>query len=189
VRGEVTELVKEADLRGRGGAGFPRGGKWSFVLTGDDALRLKYLIANADEMEPGTFKNRLPLEGDPHQLLEGMIVSAHAIQADIAYLFSRAEYTRAATLLTKAIAEAYDAGYLGRNILGSGYKLRAPAVHKCRSIHVRRRDGPASCGTVSHSAASCPAVARPIFSSPNTSTCRWTTPRCRKPGVAWVPAP
>jgi hypothetical protein len=145
VSGEVTELVKEADLRGRGGAGFPRGGKWSFVLTGDDALRPKYLIANADEMEPGTFKNRLPLEGDPHQLLEGMIVSAHAIQADIAYLFSRAEYTRAATLLTKAIAEAYDAGYLGRNILGSGYKLRAPAAHQCRSIHVRRRDGPAAC--------------------------------------------
>jgi NADH-quinone oxidoreductase subunit F len=120
---EVTELVKEANLRGRGGAGFPTGSKWSFVPMGDDAPHPKYLIANADEMEPGTFKDRLLLEGDPHQLIEGMVVSAYAIRADIAYIFLRAEYTRAASLLTKAIAEAYDAGYLGRNILGSGYSL------------------------------------------------------------------
>ena len=120
---EVTELVKESNLRGRGGAGFPTGGKWSFVPMGDDAPHPKYLIANADEMEPGTFKDRLLLEGDPHQLLEGMIVSAYAIQADIAYVFLRAEYTRAARLLTKAIAEANAAGYLGRDILGSGYSL------------------------------------------------------------------
>jgi NADH-quinone oxidoreductase subunit F len=76
---EVTALVKEANLRGRGGAGFPTGGKWSFVPMGDDAPRPKYLIANADEMEPGTFKDRLLLEGNPHQLLEGMIISAYAI--------------------------------------------------------------------------------------------------------------
>jgi NADH-quinone oxidoreductase subunit F len=120
---EVTELVKESNLRGRGGAGFPTGSKWSFVPMGDDAPHPKYLIANADEMEPGTFKDRLLLEGDPHQLLEGMIMSAYAIQADIAYIFLRAEYTRAARLLTKAIAEAYAAGYLGRDILGSGYSL------------------------------------------------------------------
>jgi NADH-quinone oxidoreductase subunit F len=120
---EVTELVKESNLRGRGGAGFPTGSKWSFVPMGDDAPHPKYLIANADEMEPGTFKDRLLLEGDPHQLLEGMIISAYAIQADIAYIFLRAEYTRAARLLTKAIAEAYAAGYLGRDILGSGYSL------------------------------------------------------------------
>jgi NADH-quinone oxidoreductase subunit F len=120
---EVTELVKESNLRGRGGAGFPVGAKWSFVPMGDDAPRPKYLIANADEMEPGTFKDRLLLEGDPHQLLEGIIISAYAIQADIAYIFLRAEYTRAARLLTRAIAEAYHAGYLGRDILGSGYSL------------------------------------------------------------------
>jgi NADH-quinone oxidoreductase subunit F len=120
---EMTELVKEANLRGRGGAGFPTGGKWTFVPMGDDAPHPKYLIANADEMEPGTFKDRLLLEGDPHQLLEGMIVSAYAIQADIAYIFLRAEYTRAADLLRRAIAEAYKAGYLGRNILGSGYSV------------------------------------------------------------------
>src|SRR5918997_232410 len=75
------------------------------------------------KMEPGSFKDRLLLEGDPHQLLEGMIVSAYAIQAEVAYIFLRAEYTLAARRLTQAISEAYDAGYLGRNILGSGYNL------------------------------------------------------------------
>src|SRR5919108_5252993 len=120
---EVTEVVKTSNLRGRGGAGFPTGAKWSFVPMADDAPRPKYLIANADEMEPGTFKDRLLLEGDPHQLLEGMIISAYAIQAEIAYIFLRAEYTLAARRLTQAIGEAYNAGYLGRNILGSGYDL------------------------------------------------------------------
>lgn len=120
---EVTEQVKASNLRGRGGAGFPTGTKWSFVPMGDEAPRPKYLIANADEMEPGTFKDRLLLEGNPHQLLEGMIVSAYAIQADAAYVFLRWAYKRAARLLRRAIAEAYEAGYLGRNILGSGYSL------------------------------------------------------------------
>jgi NADH-quinone oxidoreductase subunit F len=120
---DVTEVIKASNLRGRGGAGFPTGNKWSFVPMGDDAPRPKYLIANADEMEPGTFKDRLLLEGDPHQLLEGMITSAYAIQADLAYIFLRAEYTQAARLLARAIAEAYDAGILGHNILGSGYSL------------------------------------------------------------------
>lgn len=120
---EVTELVKASNLRGRGGAGFPTGQKWSFVPMGDDAPRPKYLIANADEMEPGTFKDRLLLEGDPHQLLEGMLISAYAIQAEVAYIFLRWEYKLAAERLTKAIAEADAAGYLGQNILGSGYRL------------------------------------------------------------------
>jgi NADH-quinone oxidoreductase subunit F len=120
---EVTKVVTDSNLRGRGGAGFQTGSKWSFVPMGDDAPRPKYLIANADEMEPGTFKDRLLVEGDPHQLIDGMIVSAYAIQADIAYVFLRGEYTLAARLLNQAIAEAYDAGYLGRNILGSGYSL------------------------------------------------------------------
>jgi NADH-quinone oxidoreductase subunit F len=119
----VTELVKASNLRGRGGAGFPTAQKWSFVPMGDDTPRPKYLIANADEMEPGTFKDRLLLEGDPHQLLEGMLISAYAIQAEVAYIFLRWEYTLAAERLTKAIAEAYGAGYLGHNIPGSGYRL------------------------------------------------------------------
>jgi NADH-quinone oxidoreductase subunit F len=120
---EVTELVKDANLRGRGGAGFPTAQKWSFVPMGDDAPHPKYLIANADEMEPGTFKDRLLLEGDPHQLLEGMLISAYAIQAEVAYIFLRWEYTLAAERLKKAIAEAYGAGFLGHNILGAGYRL------------------------------------------------------------------
>jgi NADH-quinone oxidoreductase subunit F len=133
----VTEVVKASNLRGRGGAGFPTGNKWSFVPMGDDAPRPKYLIANADEMEPGTFKDRLLLEGDPHQLLEGMITSAYAIQADVAYIFLRAEYTYAARLLTRAIAEAYEAGFLGHNILGSGYSLE---------LRLHTSDGRYMCG-------------------------------------------
>jgi len=120
---EITKLVKESNLRGRGGAGFPTGQKWSLVPMGDNAPRPKYLIANADEMEPGTFKDRMLLEGDPHQIIEGMIISAYALQADISYIFLRWAYKLAAKRLEKAIAEAYDNNYLGKNILGSGYSL------------------------------------------------------------------
>jgi NADH-quinone oxidoreductase subunit F len=120
---EVQQVVKDSNLRGRGGAGFPTGQKWSFVPMGPDAPRPKYLVANADEMEPGTFKDRLLLEGDPHQLIEGMIIAAYAIQADHAYIFLRWAYKVAAELLQKAIAEAYGAGYLGKNIFGSDYSL------------------------------------------------------------------
>jgi NADH-quinone oxidoreductase subunit F len=120
---EVTELVKNSTLRGRGGAGFPTGSKWSFVPMDADAPRPKYLIANADEMEPGTFKDRMLMEGDPHQLIEGMIVSSYAIQADVAYIFLRWEYRLVEKRLKKAIAEAYSGGYLGRNIFGSAYNL------------------------------------------------------------------
>ena len=120
---DITTLVKTSGLRGRGGAGFPTGMKWSFVPMGSDAPHPKYLVANADEMEPGTFKDRLLLEGDPHQLIEGMIVAAYAIQADVAYIFLRAEYTVAAQRLRKAITEAYENHCLGKNTLGSGYSL------------------------------------------------------------------
>ena len=120
---EVTELVKASNLRGRGGAGFPTGLKWSFVPMGDSAPRPKYLVVNADEMEPGTFKDRLLLEGDPHQLIEGVIISAYAVKAEVAYIFLRGEYRLAARRLAKALAEAYAKGYLGANILQSGFTL------------------------------------------------------------------
>jgi NADH-quinone oxidoreductase subunit F len=120
---EVVETVTKSNLRGRGGAGFPTGMKWSFVPMGTNAPRPKYFVANADEMEPGTFKDRLLLEGDPHQLLEGMIIGAYAVQADVAYLFLRWAYKLAEKRLAQAIAEAYGAGYLGKNILGSGWSL------------------------------------------------------------------
>jgi NADH-quinone oxidoreductase subunit F len=121
--GEVQKLVQDSNLKGRGGAGFNTGMKWSFVPMGNDAPHPKYLIANADEMEPGTFKDRLLIEGNPHQLIEGMILSAYAIQADISYIFLRWAYREAAELLRKSMEEAYAAGYLGKNILGCGYNL------------------------------------------------------------------
>jgi len=120
---EVTNLVKEANLRGRGGAGFNTGLKWSFVPLGEDAPKIKYLVANADEMEPGTFKDRVLMEGDPHLMIEGMIIAAYAIQANMSYIFLRWAYKESEKRFRKAIQEAYDAGYLGKNILGSGFDL------------------------------------------------------------------
>ncbi len=120
---EVVEIIKKSTLKGRGGAGFPTGQKWSLVPPPSEASRPRYLIANADEMEPGTFKDRLLMEGDPHQLIEGMILSAYAVEADKAIIFLRWAYTRPAALLDKAIQEAHRAGYLGQNILGSGFSL------------------------------------------------------------------
>lgn len=120
---EVIDVVKRADLKGRGGAGFSAGLKWSFVPMGADAPQPKYVIANADEMEPGTFKDRLLLEGDPHQLIEGLIIAAFAVQASSGYIFLRWAYRLAAKRLQQAIAEAYHAGYLGQRILGSDYSF------------------------------------------------------------------
>jgi NADH-quinone oxidoreductase subunit F len=120
---EVQQMIKDANLRGRGGAGFPTALKWSFVPMGEDAPKRKYLVVNADEMEPGTFKDRLLLGGDPHQMVESVIVSSYAIGADVAYIFLRGEYATAAKRLKRAIGEAQYKGYLGRNILGSGYSL------------------------------------------------------------------
>ena len=119
---EIQSLVKDSNLKGRGGAGFPTGLKWSFVPMGEEYPH-KYLICNADEMEPGTFKDRFLLEGDPHLVIEGMILSAYAIQADKAYIFLRWAYKSAAEIISRAINEAYTAGYLGKNILNSGYSL------------------------------------------------------------------
>ncbi len=134
---EVTQTVKDSKLKGRGGAGFPTGMKWGFVNIGEGAPSRKYLVANADEMEPGTFKDRLLLEADPHQLLEGMIISAYAIQADVSYVFIRWAYKTATKNIQNAINEAYEAGYLGENILGSNYSL---------SMHIHESVGRYMCG-------------------------------------------
>jgi len=120
---DCLQQIKDSSLRGRGGAGFPTGMKWSFVPMENVSPGHKYLVCNADEMEPGTFKDRLLMECDPHQLIEGMIISAWTIQADVAYIFIRAEYHLASRLLQEAIDECYAKGYLGDNILGTGYKL------------------------------------------------------------------
>lgn len=117
---DVIDVVKESNLRGRGGAGFPTGQKWSFVPDSDGP---KYIVCNADEMEPGTFKDRLLLEGDPHLMVESMIVSGYAMGATEGYIFLRWAYRTAARRLRQALAEAYEAGYLGKDILGSGYNF------------------------------------------------------------------
>ena len=135
--GEVTNIVKESNLLGRGGAGFPTGAKWSLVPMENKKLDPKYLVCNADEMEPGTFKDRYLLEGNPHQLIEGMIIASYAIQAEKSYIFLRWAYKKAEKILHKAIDEAYTAGYLGKNILGSGFNL---------DLHVHSSAGRYMCG-------------------------------------------
>ena len=115
---KIIDEVKAAGLRGRGGAGFPTGVKWGFLPNNGEP---RYLLCNADESEPGTFKDRLMMERAPHQLIEGMIISAFALKAKKSYIYIRGEYTGPAMILEQAIREAYEAGYLGKNVLGSGY--------------------------------------------------------------------
>ena len=131
----VIEEVKGSNLRGRGGAGFPTGLKWSFVP--EKAAHPRYVVANGDEMEPGTFKDRLLVERDPHQLVEGMILAGYATGADIGYVFLRGEYKLGAQRVARAIAEAYEAGYLGKDILHSGY---------CFELHLHLSAGRYMCG-------------------------------------------
>ena len=118
---EVIEEVKRSNLRGRGGAGFPTGVKWSFVPK--DSTKPKYLVNNADESEPGTFKDRLLMNEDPHLVLEGMIIASYAIQCHLAFIYIRGEFYKEYKVLDGAIQEMVDANLLGKNILGTGYDL------------------------------------------------------------------
>jgi NADH-quinone oxidoreductase subunit F len=118
---QIIEMVKKSGLRGRGGAGFPAGMKWGFVPK--DSPNPKFLICNADEGEPGTFKDRALIENDPHQLIEGIIIACYAISAHQAFIYIRGEFYYEANRLKQAIGEAYERGYLGKNILGSGFDL------------------------------------------------------------------
>lgn len=129
---EVVEEVKKSGLRGRGGAGFPTGVKWSFVPKTDAP---KYLICNADEGEPGTFKDRVIIEKDPHLLLEGIAISAYAIGAHEAFIYIRGEYEYGARILERAIEEAEKEGILGDNALGSGYRIKI-TVHRGAGAYV-----------------------------------------------------
>ncbi|MGQ7274970.1 NADH-quinone oxidoreductase subunit NuoF [Marinobacter sp. V034] len=117
---DVIAQMKKANVRGRGGAGFSAGVKWGLTLQGD-ALPRGYIVCNADEMEPGTFKDRLLLEQLPHLLIEGMILAAYANNAKMGYIFLRGEYREAARAITIALGEAREAGWLGDNIAGSGF--------------------------------------------------------------------
>src|SRR4029077_6863228 len=115
----VIEEVKKSNLRGRGGAGFPTGMKWSVVPK--DSPKPKYVICNADESEPGTCKDRPLMEMDPHQLIEGMVIAGRAIHSHQGFIYIRGEYRYVLDILDAAIAEAYARGYLGKNIFGSGF--------------------------------------------------------------------
>ncbi len=118
---EVTDEVKKSGLKGRGGAGFPTGMKWSFIDK--QSQKAKYLVCNYDESEPGTFKDRHIGQLNPHQLIEGMILGSYALGANTAYIYIRGELFYVLRIIEKAIAEAYKNGFLGENILGSGYSL------------------------------------------------------------------
>ncbi len=130
---EVIDIVKRSGLRGRGGAGFPTGMKWGFVPK--DSGKPVYLCVNADESEPGTFKDRLIIEKDPHQLIEGAIISAYALGCHRAFIYIRGEFVYGAKVLNKAIAEAHEKGYLGKNILGSGFDLEL-TVHRGAGAYI-----------------------------------------------------
>ncbi len=132
---EITEEVKTSGLRGRGGAGFPTGLKWSFLAKPEGVPR--YLVVNADESEPGTFKDRYLMEFLPHLLIEGMIISSFALGANTSYIYIRGEYSWIPDILEQAIDEAKKNGFLGKNILGTGYDLE---------IYVHRGAGAYICG-------------------------------------------
>ena len=132
---EITNEVKKSGLRGRGGAGFPTGVKWGFIPPNN--TKPVYLICNADESEPGTFKDRYILHQDPHQLIEGMVISCFAVGAHLAYIYIREEFPEAAEILERALEEARNANLLGDNILGSGFNCQ---------IHIHRGAGAYICG-------------------------------------------
>jgi NADH-quinone oxidoreductase subunit F len=132
---DITNEVKKSGLRGRGGAGFPTGVKWGFIPPTN--TKPVYIICNADESEPGTFKDRYILHQDPHQLLEGMIIACFAVGAKLGYIYIREEFPMAAIIVEKAIAEAQAKGYLGKNIQGSGFDCE---------LYVHRGAGAYICG-------------------------------------------
>jgi NADH-quinone oxidoreductase subunit F len=137
---EVTQAVLDSGLRGRGGAGFSAGRKWSTMPLGPDAPRPKYVVCNGDEMEPGSFKDRYLLERNPHLLVEGLALAGYAVEADAGYIFLRAQYDGARAALERALDEARGAGCLGADVLGSGFSF---------DIHLHESTGRYICGEAS----------------------------------------
>ncbi len=129
----IVEMVEASGLRGRGGAGFPTGRKWKLTPKRDGETR--YLVVNADEGEPGTFKDRTLIEGDPHQIIEGMLITAYANQVHQAYIYLRGEFFLGYQRLSRALAEARDRGYVGRNILGTGFDLEI-VIHRGAGAYI-----------------------------------------------------
>ena len=130
---EVIDTVKASNLRGRGGAGFPAGVKWGFIPK--ESGNPTYLINNADESEPGTFKDRLLINKTPHQMLEGMIIASYAISCNLAFIYIRGEFYSETKLLEEVLAEAYDANLLGKGILGSDYDLDV-VIHRGAGAYI-----------------------------------------------------
>lgn len=128
---ELVEMVKKSGLRGRGGAGFPTGLKWSFLAKSEP----RYLCCNCDESEPGTFKDRMLMEKNPHQLVEGVIITSYACRVTTAFIYVRGELAHAARQVEKAVREAYEAGYIGKNILGGDYSLDV-IVHRGAGAYI-----------------------------------------------------
>ncbi len=129
---QVIDVVKASGLRGRGGAGFPTGVKWSFIPKD---IFPRYVTVNADESEPGTFKDRQIIEKNPHQLVEGAAIAAYAVRAEKTYIYCRGEFAQPARTLQAAVDEAYQAGYLGHNVFGSGINVDI-AVHLCAGAYI-----------------------------------------------------
>src|SRR5581483_9586715 len=129
---QVTDAVKASGLKGRGGAGFPTGVKWSFLPKG---VFPRYLVVNADESEPGTFKHREIMENNPHQFIEGVILSAYAIQCNHAFIYIRGEYPEAARILQAAIDTAQARGYAGDKVLGKDYRITI-TVHRGAGAYI-----------------------------------------------------
>ena len=130
---DVIEEVKASGLRGRGGAGFPTGQKWAFVPQ--DTGKPTYMVVNFDESEPGTFNNRELIERDPHQFLEGAIIGAWAIQSHTVFIYTRGEFLYPGTVLQRAVKEAYDAGFLGADVAGSGYAIDV-VIHRGAGAYI-----------------------------------------------------
>lgn len=128
---DVIQAVSDSNLMGRGGAGFPTGTKESLVPKDSETHKQRYVVCNADEMEPGTFKDRILIGGSPHQLIEGVVLSAFAAEASVAYIFIRGEYTGPAAILTKALLEAREKNYIGDRVMGTGFSVE---VHLHRSV-------------------------------------------------------
>ncbi len=129
----VIEEVKASGLRGRGGAGFPTGTKWSFIPK--DTGKPVFVVCNFDESEPGTFNNRELVERDPHQLIEGVIIASYAVGCRTAFVYTRGEFVWPGIILERAVAEAYDRGYLGRTVAGSGYALDV-VIHRGAGAYI-----------------------------------------------------
>ena len=129
---DIVAIVKASGLRGRGGAGFPAGVKWGFLPPD---VYPRYVVCNADEGEPGTFKDRVLIEHDPHGLIEGIVISSYACEAEMAFIYIRGEYEFGAQRLERAVEQAYERGYLGQDILGSGYNLEV-VVHRGAGAYI-----------------------------------------------------